>query len=132
MYGIGIDEVSTVMVNTLYRIFTLQMYMMSLCTVRDLLAIHPDAHLLGYVEDCTLTAHRLHRYAAGVIGKGSEVLGFDTAVSTDHDFGARVMLFVESDEVCELSDSASSYVPLKVVVFLSPRKSWMINAQTHA
>src|SRR5687768_11925088 len=34
------------------------------------------------------------RYAAALIGTGSEILGFDTAISTDHDWGPRVMLFV--------------------------------------
>lgn len=34
------------------------------------------------------------RYAAALIGEGSEVLGYDAAVSTDHDWGPRVLLFV--------------------------------------
>ena len=33
-------------------------------------------------------------HAAGLLGDGSEVLGFDDEVSTDHDFGSRVQLFV--------------------------------------
>ena len=33
-------------------------------------------------------------HAAGLIGNGSEVLGFDTAMSTDHDWGPTVILFV--------------------------------------
>src|SRR5262249_6215560 len=33
-------------------------------------------------------------YAAALIGPGSEVLGFDTAMSRDHDWGARLFLFV--------------------------------------
>ena len=35
------------------------------------------------------------RYAAALLGSGSEVLGFDTAMSTDHDWGPRVDLFLE-------------------------------------
>src|SRR5262245_51756770 len=35
------------------------------------------------------------KHAAALIGAGSEVLGFDDELSTDHDWGPRVMLFVE-------------------------------------
>jgi hypothetical protein len=35
-------------------------------------------------------------YSAGLIGPGSDVLGFDTAQSTDHDWGPRLLLFLES------------------------------------
>ena len=34
------------------------------------------------------------RYAAALIGTGSEVLGFDTAMSTDHDWGPRLQMFL--------------------------------------
>ncbi|WP_233624534.1 DUF4037 domain-containing protein [Actinoplanes sp. ATCC 53533] len=33
-------------------------------------------------------------HAAALLGEGSEVLGFDDAVSTDHDFGPRVQVFL--------------------------------------
>jgi hypothetical protein len=39
------------------------------------------------------------RYAAALLGSGSEVLGFDTAMSTDHDWGPRVDLFVGEDDI---------------------------------
>lgn len=38
-------------------------------------------------------------YAAALIGSGSEVLGFDTEMSCDHDWGPRLMLFVEEEEL---------------------------------
>lgn len=34
-------------------------------------------------------------YSAGLIGPGSEVLGFDTELSTDHDWAPRVVLYLE-------------------------------------
>lgn len=37
-------------------------------------------------------------HAAALIGPGSEVLGFDTARSTDHDWGPRVQLFLSPDD----------------------------------
>ncbi len=39
-------------------------------------------------------------HAAGLIGFGSEVLGFDTPVSVDHHWGPRVLLFL-GDEDCD-------------------------------
>jgi hypothetical protein len=38
-------------------------------------------------------------YAAALIGPGSEVLGFDTSVSTDHHWGPRVLLFVSDKDL---------------------------------
>jgi len=37
-------------------------------------------------------------HSAALLGTGSEVLGYDTARSTDHDWGARVLVFVEEEE----------------------------------
>jgi hypothetical protein len=38
------------------------------------------------------------KHAAALIGSGSEVLGFDDAVSTDHHWGPRVMLFIKEKD----------------------------------
>jgi len=37
-------------------------------------------------------------YAAALIGAGSEVLGYDDAMSSDHDWGPRVMLFIDEPD----------------------------------
>ena len=37
-------------------------------------------------------------YSAALIGSGSEVLGFDTEMSSDHHWGPRVMLFLREDD----------------------------------
>jgi hypothetical protein len=37
-------------------------------------------------------------HAAALIGPGSDVLGFDTVVSTDHEWGPRALLFLRDDD----------------------------------
>src|SRR5262245_43062509 len=37
-------------------------------------------------------------HGAALLGRGSEVLGFDDELSTDHDWGPRVMLFLREDD----------------------------------
>ena len=44
------------------------------------------------------TNHKEIKYSAGLIGPGSEVLGFDTKRSQDHDWGPRVMLFLKEED----------------------------------
>ncbi|MBB6672024.1 DUF4037 domain-containing protein [Cohnella nanjingensis] len=52
-----------------------------------------------WIEPLLFGRWPLLRYASALIGPGSEVLGFDTEMSTDHDWGPRVCLFVqERDE----------------------------------
>lgn len=41
-------------------------------------------------------------YAAGLLGTGSDVLGFDTERSTDHEWGPRLFIFLPADRVGEL------------------------------
>jgi hypothetical protein len=38
------------------------------------------------------------RYSAGLLGSGSEVLGFDTVQSTDHHWGPRLQLFLDDGD----------------------------------
>ncbi len=46
------------------------------------------------------------RYAAALLGGGSEVLGLDTEMSADHDWGPRVTLFVEDEARAEAEQIA--------------------------
>jgi hypothetical protein len=39
------------------------------------------------------------KYGCALIGAGSEVLGFDTEMSSDHDWGPRLLLFVEPEDL---------------------------------
>jgi hypothetical protein len=51
-------------------------------------------------------------HAAALIGPGSEVLGFDTARSTDHDWGPRVQLFLSpGDDPPQLRDLLANRLP---------------------
>jgi len=47
-------------------------------------------------------------YGAALIGDGSEVLGHDTAVSTDHDWGPKVQIFLRPQD---FADTASTVIP---------------------
>ncbi|WP_350275152.1 DUF4037 domain-containing protein [Kribbella sp. HUAS MG21] len=53
----------------------------------------------GFYAD--VIAPRLDRtaHAAGLLGWGSDVLGYDTARSTDHGWGPRLVILVDADEV---------------------------------
>src|SRR4026208_1387966 len=44
-------------------------------------------------------------YAAGLIGSGSEVLGFDDDMSSDHHWGPRVMLFLNNSDYPNYRDA---------------------------
>lgn len=47
------------------------------------------------------------RYAAARLGPGSEVLGFDSPRSTDHDWGPRLEIFCSPDDVARHGDDLS-------------------------
>lgn len=50
-------------------------------------------------------------FAAGRLGSGSDVLGFDDAVSRDHDWGLRLSLFVPDDAVAEVAEELERLLP---------------------
>lgn len=44
------------------------------------------------------------RHSAALLGRGSEVLGFDDEMSTDHDWRSRVLLFLSEDDQARYGD----------------------------
>ena len=44
------------------------------------------------------------KYSAGLIGSGSEVLGYDTLQSTDHNWGPRMLLFLSENDYMKNKD----------------------------
>lgn len=50
-------------------------------------------------------------YSAGRLGSGSDVLGFDDAVSRDHDWGLRLSLFVPDDVISEVDQELERLLP---------------------
>jgi hypothetical protein len=50
-------------------------------------------------------------HSAGLLGDGSEVLGFDDAISTDHDFGPRVQVFVAEENDARRVHAALEKLP---------------------
>jgi hypothetical protein len=44
-------------------------------------------------------------YSAALLGRGSEVLGFDDEMSTDHDWKSRLLLFLGEDDHARLSEN---------------------------
>ncbi|MGB0385342.1 MAG: DUF4037 domain-containing protein [Ardenticatenaceae bacterium] len=44
-------------------------------------------------------------HSAGLIGSGSEVLGFDTAMSADHNWGPRVVIYLSDEDHVRLAEA---------------------------
>ena len=44
------------------------------------------------------------KYSAGLLGYGSDILGYDDAVSTDHMWGPRFYLFLERNDIALKED----------------------------
>lgn len=54
------------------------------------------------------------KYSAGLLGEGSEILGYDTIQSTDHCWGPRVMLFLDNEDYQKLSKKVSKTLIAKI------------------
>lgn len=54
------------------------------------------------------------RYAAALVGAGSEILGFDTEMSADHHWGARLMLFLSENDFPTFRDEIHENLRIKL------------------
>jgi hypothetical protein len=54
-----------------------------------------------------------HPHSAALLGTGSDVLGFDTVVSTDHGWGPRLKLFVPDGDVAVVRNRIDSGLPAR-------------------
>lgn len=54
------------------------------------------------------------RYAAARLGPGSEVLGFDTARSADHDWGPRLELFLTPDDAARHGEAITALLATRL------------------
>ena len=58
-----------------------------------------EAFFREIIEPLVGEYHPQLEYTAALIGSGSEVLGFDSEMSTDHDWGPRCMLFLRPQDL---------------------------------
>lgn len=66
------------------------------------------AAFYGEVLEPTLTGIT---HAAGLLGWGSDVLGFDTERSTDHGWGPRAQIFVDAEHLDGVSERVEAILP---------------------
>jgi hypothetical protein len=80
------------------------------------------------------------RYSAALIGHGSDVLGYDSERSTDHEWGPRLLIFLPDEDFREQADSISERLSARLPAefcgystnFAEPdenRVRWMVPAK---
>ena len=65
----------------------------------------------AFYDEVVGPAVRPTPHAAALVGTGSDVLGYDTARSTDHGWGPRMHVFVGEEEVAGLAASVEAALP---------------------
>jgi hypothetical protein len=65
----------------------------------------------GFYEEIVAPLVRGLPHAAGLLGTGSDVLGFDTEQSTDHGWGPRLNLFVAREDVERVAQIVDEGLP---------------------
>ncbi|MFX1511632.1 MAG: DUF4037 domain-containing protein, partial [Promethearchaeota archaeon] len=65
------------------------------------------------------------KYAAALLGEGSEVLGFDDLTSTDHDWGPRLLIFLSEEDYSNISSELKEIFSKKLpYTFLGYSTNW--------
>ncbi len=68
------------------------------------------------------------RYAAALLGQGSEVLGLDDEISKDHDWGLRLFLFIEESKFESLQEILNDLFKKRLPYdFLGYSTNWVYN-----
>ena len=65
------------------------------------------------------------RYSAARIGSGSEVLGHDTERSTDHDWGARLQVFLRDDDVEHVAEPVRAVLSERLPTLIAGWAPWV-------
>ncbi|MGZ0153082.1 DUF4037 domain-containing protein [Kribbella sp. WER1] len=65
----------------------------------------------GFYTDVIAPALGTTRHAAGLLGWGSDVLGYDTTRSTDHDWGPRAIVLVDQGDVDPVRERIEAALP---------------------
>lgn len=73
-----------------------------------------EAFYRQYVGPALGTAFSQIPHSAGIIGSGSEVLGYDTVMSTDHHWGPRAMIFLKEDDLAAYGESITEYFKINL------------------
>jgi hypothetical protein len=64
-------------------------------------------------------------YSAARIGSGSEVLGHDTERSTDHDWGARLQVFLSDDDVEHVAEPVRAVLSERLPTLIAGWAPWV-------
>jgi hypothetical protein len=64
-------------------------------------------------------------YSAARIGSGSEVLGCDTERSTDHDWGARLQVFLRDDDVEPVAEPVRTVLSERLPTLIAGWAPWI-------
>ena len=67
-------------------------------------------------------------HSAALLGRGSEVLGFDDQMSTDHDWRARVLLFLREEEEARVGEAVAESLRQELPPLF---RGWRVDHEIH-